>query len=200
MTYNVAQLKDARPGKTQETGGLGVAGLYRHPEAKNPDGSPCEMITQYDPLFGNTQSNAAVRLGFVRVGDAPEGAVKTIESFSQAADEKERDSLKGLNARLDKMEKVAEENDKLRQQVADLEAEKKARAEADEAAGSDSAPDGEAATKAAVDKFNSGAKLNGTELKLVATAEGVELTPELDTNKKITDAINAKRDAEKEGE
>jgi hypothetical protein len=194
--YNVASLKDAKPGQTQETGGQGEAGLYEHPEAKNPDGSPKQIITTYDPLFGNAQSNGVIRLGFKRVGDAPEGSIKTLPELAQDTKAAEADSLKGITARLTQLESVSDDNKKLQAQVDALLKEKADREKADaEAAGSS---DREATdTAAAVERFNAGEKLNSTDLKLVAKAEGVELTPELDSNKKVADAIYAKR--EKEG-
>lgn len=191
--------------KTVEEGGSGEAGLYRLPNpdrsdpdpwAKNPDGSYIEQITLYDELIGNTQSNAAMRLGFVRVGDAPEGSIKTIASFSQEADAKENASNKGILARLEKVEGIVDENTKLKQQVADLLKEKEEREAKD---GGQTPKPSEEETTAAVDKFNAGGKLNSSDLKLVAAHEGVEVTPELDTNAKLAEAIKAKQ-AEKKGE
>ena len=78
------------------------AGLYRHPESGQ------EMITLWDPLYGDAQSEAAVRVGFVRVGDAPEGAVKTVVESILESREKDS-SVAGIATRLAKLEGLAED-------------------------------------------------------------------------------------------
>lgn len=78
------------------------AGLYRHPESGQ------EMITLWDPLFGDAQSEAAVRVGFVRVGDAPEGAVKSVVESILESREKDS-SVAGIASRLAKLEGLAED-------------------------------------------------------------------------------------------
>mgnify|MGYP000252351797 CR=1 FL=1 len=85
MGYNTENLKSARGGKTPETSDNKVtpkAGVYRHPEAGT------EVITQGDPLHGDIQSEAAVRLGFVRVRDAKPGEVKTVIDTNREARKK----------------------------------------------------------------------------------------------------------------
>lgn len=73
---------------TQPGGGKKPAGegVYRHPVAKNPDGTPIELITQHDPLLGDGQSRAAIRAGFEFVGPAPEGAIKQLGAPSLQAE------------------------------------------------------------------------------------------------------------------
>ena len=103
MAYDIESLKTGgnAPGNTKETSDQASveAGLYRHPE------SGAEAATRFDPLMGNAQSEAFVRLGFVRVGDVPEGYEKPIrvvgksESGSSSSDE-----LKGVMARLNALE------------------------------------------------------------------------------------------------
>jgi hypothetical protein len=94
-----------------EEGGLGKAGLYRHPESGE------EMHTLSDPLFGEAQSNAAVQLGFVRVRDSKPEEIKSVLDFSVANVATENESLKGLAARVNQLEGVAEENKKLTAEV-----------------------------------------------------------------------------------
>lgn len=78
-----------------------VAGLYRHPV------TGAELVTKEDPLFGNAQSEAVVRVGFERVGDTPTGYEKTLvevnASTAKTSNASEED-LKGLQARLKVLE------------------------------------------------------------------------------------------------
>lgn len=110
------KLKRSAPGETQEdTNSLtGAAGLYRHP------GSGAELITLHDPLLGDAQSEAAIRVGFKRVRDAKPEEVKVLAIASLDA-ESERakvndnsDAVKGITARLNALEA---ENAKLREQA-----------------------------------------------------------------------------------
>lgn len=162
-----------------------AAGLYRHPEAKNPDGTPVEVITLEDPLFGNAQSEGIVRLGFVRVSDAPEGSIKTLPELHWEASASQTSDMKGLAARLDNLESKGLEKDK---EIERLKAElAKAQEEKTPEDLDTSAPE------KALDAQNR------TELEATAKAEGVEVTEDLDTKKKLAAAIQAKRD-EKKGE
>lgn len=105
------------------------SGLYRHPESGE------EAIVQSDPLWGNTQAQAFARLGFKFVREATEGEIKTLPEIAMDARREEEGNLKGLSARLDKLEGVAEDNKALTDEVAELraklEAEQKAREEAE---------------------------------------------------------------------
>src|SRR4051794_5912502 len=89
-------------------------GLYRHPQ------SGAEVVTLSDPLYGDTQSEAFVRLGFERVGDAPEGYVKSVVAPSEAwedrpkANKADADDMKGLLARVNAVEA---ENARLKSQI-----------------------------------------------------------------------------------
>lgn len=106
MTYNTENLRNNQPGKTAESGSQSYeAGLYRHPEAIDKEtGKLAEMITLYDPLFGNAQSEAAVRLGFVRISDAPEGSIKNIIEVQKDAKQFNTDTVMSDKARLDALE------------------------------------------------------------------------------------------------
>lgn len=121
MAYDVSNLKNNRGGSAQETSDKESpkAGLYRHPETGQ------EVITQYDPLFGDAQSEGFVRVGFVRVGDAPEGAVKSIVE-AVLDDKAKTDTSKDvaeLAARFDKLDGVVDANKELAKKNAALEAE-----------------------------------------------------------------------------
>lgn len=102
----VSQMREVA-GNTGQLGGrqgYHPEGLYRHPNG-------AELITQNDPLLGDAQGRAAERLGFVYVGPAPEGAVKTLGAPSEVhAAQPERklegqsEELKGVLARLNALE------------------------------------------------------------------------------------------------
>lgn len=132
--YNVDNLKSAQAGQTREEGGRDVpgAGLYRHPESGQ------EAIVIDDPLWGNTQAQAFSRLGFKYVRPAEEGEIKTMPELAMDQRKAEESSLKGLEARIGKLEGVQEENTKLTSEVEQLrkqlEDERQARADAEEAA------------------------------------------------------------------
>jgi hypothetical protein len=249
------KLKRSKAGQTpEETNSVtSEEGLYQHPEAKNADGTPRQLVCLYDPLFGNAQAEGAIRVGFERVGDVPEGYVKTVTGFgtdaaNQTADTVNGDKLvgqedlKGLQARMSAYEinqkALADENDALRkqleakQEIAGGEATKvdaaaitairtdpgqlsgnsvagaggtpvtttpstsndeedaaRAKTEADELAAQKAKEEEDAARAKALSAQNK------TELLETATNEGVELTADLDTNDKIREAIQAKRDA-----
>lgn len=115
-------LKNARGGSTQEVSDTPVtpAGVYKHPETGQ------EVITLYDPLFGDVQSEGFVRLGFEYKGPAPEGAVSSI--VEQIIDTKSSESkdLTSFGARLAALEGVRDENTALQAELAELRAYKKA--------------------------------------------------------------------------
>jgi hypothetical protein len=130
------KLKRSRPGQTQEepNSPSNEAGLYRHPESGE------EAVTLYDPLYGNAQSEAFIRLGFRRVGDAPEGYTKTVvgsgadaarQTFEQVANDRSignnSEDVKGIQARLSVLESQTKAKD---DQIAALEAQLKAQTEA----------------------------------------------------------------------
>lgn len=214
MAVDNETLKRSRPGATpEEVNSLtGKAGVYRHPESGQ------EAICTWDPLLGNTQAEAFLRLGFVFVRDAEEGDIKTpIAASLEAEAAKDRTaasvgSVKGIEARLDNVEAanaaLTAERDSLRAQLQ---------------AGTSTAdfPGAEQTKQAAIDQTiarqeevssdTSGVntedplvtpeakpleKQNTTELKETAAQEGVELTEEHDTKKKIVEAIQEKRDEE----
>lgn len=107
MTYNIEGLKKNRPGETAESSDHGsqAAGLYQHPQAIDHEtGKLAEIITLYDPLFGDTQSEAVVRLGFVRIGDAPTGSIKTIIEQNKDARIYNSNTVDSDKARLDALE------------------------------------------------------------------------------------------------
>ena len=85
------------------------AGLYRHPE------TGAEIVTLYDPLLGNAQSEGVSRLGFVRVGDTPTGYIKSIVEIN--IEKNAENAANDDKARLDKLE-LAES----KRRIAELEA------------------------------------------------------------------------------
>ncbi len=96
------ELKRSRPGQTQEksNGVTGNAGLYRHP------GSGETAIVQWDPLLGNTQAEAFLKVGFEFVREAKPEEVKNLLTASLQADadksliKSNEDDVKGILARL----------------------------------------------------------------------------------------------------
>jgi hypothetical protein len=130
--YNTKSLQERVNQNAPEDGGIGKAGLYRHPEAIDQStGKPAEMVTLWDPLFGDAQSNAAERLGFERVGDAPEGYVKHIDLAQVNRAAGDTDNLKGLSARVSQLEGVAERNKELEKEILRLQEEQKFGAKTD---------------------------------------------------------------------
>jgi hypothetical protein len=110
-----AKLKSSAPGQTAEetNSATSVAGLYRHPLSGQ------EVITLSDPLYGDAQSEAALRVGYVRIRDVqPEeivqinlvGEVNAARGGVNGSDE-----LKGILARLNAVEA---ENAQLKQGTA----------------------------------------------------------------------------------
>ncbi|UOF80563.1 hypothetical protein [Caudoviricetes sp.] len=153
MGYNVENLKKNKPGETAETSDNATleAGLYRHPETGK------EIITLYDPLFGNAQSEGVARLGFVRVGDAPEGSIKTIIEQNQNSRVYNSNTVADDKARLDQLELAELRREKREREEAEAEA-----AEAEKKA----AEEKEAKTKEAEAKAKA-----DEEAKLKAEAE-----------------------------
>lgn len=230
------KLKHSRPGSTAEetNSQSGEAGLYRHPRSGE------ELVTIWDPLFGNAQSEAAVRVGFERVGDTPEGYIKTIVGTTEAeiaqktvdavlATDDRSETLKGIQARLNQLERSEKDKDDeitaLRAQLeakneqsetkAEATAQTEARTEGLDSVGgtnpNDATLTGGSNTGVVDDKGDGEeesdeeevvekplTKQNSNELAETAAKEGVEITPDLDTNKKLAAAIQAKRDAETE--
>jgi hypothetical protein len=74
------------------------AGLYRHPD------TGAELVTKFDPLFGDAQSEGVARVGFVRVGDAPTDYEVTLPQINASAKSEnttnESETVKGLQARM----------------------------------------------------------------------------------------------------
>lgn len=116
MAYDTVKLGDRVNKVTAEVGGKGTAGLYEHPASGE------QMATFSDPLFGEAQSNAAVQLGFVRIGDVPEGYAHYVDISELTRDQGSTDSMKGLTARMNQLETVQSDNDKLKAQIAELQA------------------------------------------------------------------------------
>jgi len=103
------------------------SGVYEHPESGQ------RAIVQGDPLWGNTMAQGFARLGFKFVREATEDEVKTLPELAMDARKAEEGNLKGLSARLDALETVAEDNKTLTNEVAELR-EKLAKAEEEKAA------------------------------------------------------------------
>jgi hypothetical protein len=106
------------------------SGVYRHPESGQ------EAIVQSDPLWGNTQAQAFARLGFKFVREAKQSEIQTLPEMAAEARSADADTNKGILARLNALEGVAEDNKSLSQEVAELKeklaAEEKARKDAEE--------------------------------------------------------------------
>lgn len=151
---------------TQEDGGVGKAGLYRHPNGR-------EAICTWDPLFGNTQANAFERLGFVWVRDVEPDEIKQIDLTAIAANAQEQDGMRGINARVRMLEDVHEQNKLLEQENQKLREEMAEKNKTDQTAIS-----GEHARQNAVDQTNQRAV--GDEV--VKTGEG-DVVPAADAPK-----------------
>lgn len=97
-----AKLKASAPGQTAEetNSATGTAGLYRHPI------SGAEVITLSDPLYGDAQSEAAIRVGFVRVRDVQPEEIVQINLVQEVTNNRSTglanssDDIKGLLARV----------------------------------------------------------------------------------------------------
>lgn len=201
------RLSESTPGATAtEEGGIGRAGLYRHPESGQ------EAHTLSDPLFGEAQSNAFEQLGFVRIRDTRPDEIKSIVDYSVAANVGQTDSLKGLSARLDQLEGVASDNKRLEAEVAKLRAEAAAKVdpndvtvqETEKARLEAEAPlkaRGQAGDDDEEEDEKPVSQQNETELKATAEAEaeGVDLS-EATTVKTKRAAILAAREGKKESE
>jgi len=103
------------------------SGVYKHPESGQT------AIVQSDPLFGNAQAQAFARLGFKFEREAREDEITSLPELAAESRKAEEGNLKGLSARLDKLEGVAEENKGLQVEIAELRAEKARRDKADAA-------------------------------------------------------------------
>lgn len=127
------------PGQTQEQtqGQAPEAGVYEHPQTGR------QIITMYDPLFGNAQSEAVVRLGFVRVRDAKPEEIKTLIDSSR--DSKGNQINKISQAQEDKARLDALE-------LAELRREKREREEAEAAAATEEAKKAEEEAKKKADE------------------------------------------------
>lgn len=130
--YNTKTLQRNINGAAPEEGGKGKEGLYRHPEAiDTATGKPAELVALSDPLFGNSTADAAVQIGFEYVGPVPEGYVKKLDLQTAEANSGQADSLKGLTARMNQLEGVAERNKELEAQVLQLQQDAKFGAKTD---------------------------------------------------------------------
>lgn len=198
--YDVKNLAVNAPGKTRENSSDATpeAGLWRHPESGQ------EEITLFDPLFGNAQSEAYKRMGYVRVGDAPEGSVKTFHDVApttESADERTR--LVARNEYLEQ-ELAKQRGDHVNPSDATQAAGEVAKAHAVESHNSrdqggqvavvagDIVPAADAAPAAPVLSDKALSKQNKTELIATAASEGLTVDSEL-SNKKIVEAIEANR-------
>lgn len=97
----------------------GMAGLYRHPK------SGAELITLYDPIQGDAQSEAALRVGFefVRPAEPEEIHVLTIASEDAASERaKTNDNSEFVKAITNALNGNQAEVDKLREENAKLKA------------------------------------------------------------------------------
>lgn len=158
---------------TREEGGkVAPAGLYRHPNG-------AEQIVTEDPLYGNAQAQAFLRLGFEFVRPAEPGEIKSLPELHMEANRAEAESLKGLAARVGQLEGVADENTKLKAQIAAMEAEKAER-DAKDAEDAAKAKEDQKAIEAAgkgntaLEESAKGAKENAKEVTKVREADKKE--------------------------
>ena len=215
-------LKNARGGSTQEVSDTPVtpSGVYRHPETGR------ELITIYDPLYGDVQSEGLVRLGFEYVGPAEEGSIKSIVEQIIDTKSSEAKDLASFSGRLAALEGVRDradatqaENDELRKKIAALEAKDVATELSGERAKTAAAEQTLARTTENTPAVTSGitgagiveegevvaeqlgekpfGQLNRAELEELAAKEEIALPEEANTNAKIREAITTAR-AEKE--
>lgn len=185
MEVDNQKLAKSRGGATIEksAGPTGVSGLYLHKE------SGMEIASKFDPLYGDVQSEALISMGYERVSDTPEGYAKELVPGSVEAEERDArkgasiGQVKGIEARLDLMEnknlELETENVRLKQQLAEP--------------ATEGFP-GQEKTKQ--DALESLTNRNSTDLRNIAEVEGVELTDEHNTNAKLRDAIESKREAD----
>ena len=166
--YNTKNLEKNVNAVSQEEGGLGEAGLYRHPESGQ------EMITLSDPLFGEAQSNAAVRLGFVRVRDSRPDEIHNIAMDAITASQGETDSLKGVTARVNALEGVAEKNKDLERQLEEYRKKYESGSPTDSSSVAVSA---EAAKQAAVDNVQSRGQGDTSKVEVPSAADAPVNTP-----------------------
>ena len=234
MPKTTEQLAASKAGETLETNGFGSqerplrpSGVY---ELKNEDGKVVDsIIVKTHPKFGDSQAAAVERVGYRYVREAHKDEVKAIEvdvkqlSTEDKAGNVTQDDLKGLQARLNALEK---EN-------ADLKAgqraeDEKGSADGDVKAGAkeDASEEAEARVQARQEgltgveetqrteeikgsededsdeddepKEKSFSQLNRAELEELAEKEGITIPEEADTNAKIREVITKARE-EKEG-
>lgn len=222
MPKTTEQLAASKAGETLETNGFGSqerplrpSGVY---ELKNEDGKVVDsIIVKTHPKFGDSQAAAVERVGYRFVREAHKDEVKAIEvdvkqlSTEDKAGNVTQDDLKGLQARLNALEK---EN-------ADLKAGQRAEGEAGSADGEvkaaakeeakeeaerqvEARQDGDPLDNAPADDSEEEGKekhfsqLNRAELEELAEKEGITIPEEADTNAKIREAITKARE-EKEG-
>jgi hypothetical protein len=216
--------KGRKPGFTMEetNSETGEEGLYRHPD------NGTELVALSDPLYGNAQAEGAIRVGFKRVGDVPEGYVKTLvtasidkENQAQKTATLSQDDLKGLHARLNALEgenaRLREEKAKggnLGTEVPGAEDTKLAAAHnvvtgrADGSAPTDASgvnaqedSTGEAgSTDGDTEEEKPLAEQNRSELNATAATEGLENPESYNTKAELVEAIEAKRADSGDGE
>jgi len=120
MSYDLENLKKNRGGATLEVPEKEVspAGLYKHPDSGE------ELITKDHPLFGNAQSEGAVRAGFEYVRAVDTSEVKSIVEQVLESKVAASDDLRGLSARLRELEDTKKVNEAERNELEQLRAEK----------------------------------------------------------------------------
>lgn len=98
--YDTSNLERSKPGETREkqNGPSHPAGVYKHPQ------TGAEVITLEDPLYGNAQSEAFARVGFVRVRDAKPEEIKTLPALAFERKERVEMDSGDTAARLAKIE------------------------------------------------------------------------------------------------
>ena len=163
MAYDLDSLKKGgnKPGQTKEQSDKGEldAGLYRHPATGE------ELITIADPLFGNPQADAAIRVGFEFVRPAKPEEIKSIIEVNREERVNQSEEAASDRARLDQLE------------LAELRREKAERLKAEELSTKVAADAEENRDKTPADESAEDAKAAGVEAVAARESEGEEVAP-----------------------
>lgn len=187
MGQKYPQPQQGQAKSREEGGSVAPAGVWEHPETGK------FAITTEDPLFGNAMSQAFLQAGFRFVREAKPEEIKTLPQLDLERRADERETLRGLSARLEKFENVATENEQLTARIKKLEDEKKRRDEADAAKAAEDATEDQKPSEKPLDAQND------TDVRATAEAEGVDLSG-ANTVKEKRALVQAARDAKKESE
>lgn len=183
MAYDLDSLKKGgnKPGQTKEQSDKGEldAGLYRHPATGE------ELITIADPLFGNPQADAAIRVGFEYVRPAKPEEIKSIIEVNREERVNQSEEAASDRARLDQLE------------LAELRREKAERLKAEELSTKVAADAEENRDKTAADESAEDAKAAGIQAVAARESEGEEVAPVEETPAEDVTETPVEEEAEK---